>query len=191
MSRTKRHRVALSLCFTMSNDEKVDNERVCPRSVAHGDRSRRIRPADFYWLGPRMKAAAASPGCFGVEWPSCTAGRNDCYLESSVNTTKLPPLYCDAIMIRDAYHHLTRPDDFVKSLAASRKLRGRLTVIDFPPRANSEIPAGVPANRRGHGVLPDLVQQEVGAALTHVRTVPAWSPDSQPASLFLCCSESP
>jgi predicted methyltransferase len=112
-------------------------------------------------------------------------------IEGSANTTNLPPLCCDAIMIRDAYHHLTQPDDFVKSLAASLKPRGRLVVIDFPPRPNSEIPAGVPGNRRGHGVPPEIVQQEVGAALTHVRTTLAWSPDSEPASLFLVLFRKP
>ena len=112
-------------------------------------------------------------------------------IEGSVNTTNLPPLCCDAIMIRDAYHHFTRPDDLVKSFAASLKPRGRLVVIDFPPRPNSEIPSGVPANRRGHGVPPEIVQQEVGAALTHVRTISAWSPDSQPASLFLVLFRKP
>jgi precorrin-6B methylase 2 len=106
-------------------------------------------------------------------------------VEAGVNTTNLPPLCCDAILIRDAYHHFTSPDDIVKGLAASLKPGGRLAVIDFPPRPNSDVPAGVRANRRGHGVPPEIVQQEVGAVLTHVRTVPDWSPESQPASLFL------
>lgn len=112
-------------------------------------------------------------------------------IEGSLNTTNLPPLCCDAIMIRDAYHHLTSPGEIIKSLSASLKPGGRLVVIDFPPRPNSEIPAGVPANRRGHGVPPEIVQQEVGTALTHVRTISAWSPDSQPASLFLVLFRKP
>jgi ubiquinone/menaquinone biosynthesis C-methylase UbiE len=112
-------------------------------------------------------------------------------IEGGVNTTNLPTRCCDAIMIRDAYHHFTNPDAVVKSLAASLKPGGRLVVIDFPPRPNSEVPSGVPANRRGHGVPPGVVQQEVGAALTHVRTISAWSPDSQPASLFLVLFRKP
>jgi cyclopropane fatty-acyl-phospholipid synthase-like methyltransferase len=112
-------------------------------------------------------------------------------IEGGVNTTNLPPRCCDAIMIRDAYHHFTNPDAVVKSLAASLKPGGRLVVIDFPPRPNSEVPSGVPANRRGHGVPPGVVQQEVGAALTHVMTISAWSPDSQPASLFLVLFRKP
>jgi len=76
-------------------------------------------------------------------------------------------------------------------LAASLKPGGRLAVIDFPPRPNSEVPAGVPANRVGHGVPPDVVQREVAAALTHVRTIQEWSPNSQPASLFLLLFRKP
>ena len=47
----------------------------------------------------------------------------------------------------------------------------RLAIIDFPPRANSAVPDGVPPNRGGHGVPPEVVSQEVGAALTQVATV--------------------
>jgi SAM-dependent methyltransferase len=106
-------------------------------------------------------------------------------IEGATDSTNLPPLCCDAILIRDAYHHLTSPEAIIKSFAASLKPGGRLAVIDFPPRANSEVPAGVPANRGGHGVPIEVVVKEVGAVLTHVRTIAGFSPDSQPASLFL------
>jgi cyclopropane fatty-acyl-phospholipid synthase-like methyltransferase len=106
-------------------------------------------------------------------------------IEGAVSSTNLPALCCDAILIRDAYHHFTEPEALIKSLAASLKPGGRLAVIDFPPRPNTEVPAGVPANRGGHGVPPEVVQREVGAVLTHVTTIAAWSPKSEPASLFL------
>lgn len=112
-------------------------------------------------------------------------------VEGSPNATNLPALCCDALVIRDAYHHLTQPEAIVKSFAASLKPGGRLVVIDFPPRPNTEVPAGVPANRGGHGVPPEVVQTEVGAALTHVRTIPMWSPKSEPASLFLALFRKP
>jgi hypothetical protein len=61
-----------------------------------------------------------------------------------------------------------------------------LAVIDFPPRPNSELPAGVPANRNGHGVPPDVVIQEVkGAGLTMVSQNQQWSAKTQPNDLFL------
>jgi predicted methyltransferase len=106
-------------------------------------------------------------------------------IEGATNTSNLPALCCEAILIRDAYHHLTQPDSIVASLAAALKPGGWLAVIDFPPRPNSEVPSGVPSNRIGHGVPPGVVEREVGAALTHVRTISSWSPNSQPASLYL------
>jgi len=113
-------------------------------------------------------------------------------LEGAVGSTNLPALCCDAILIRDAYHHFTQPEDVLRSVAASLKPGGRLAVIDFPPRPNSEIPAGVPANRGGHGVPPEVVQREVNAAgLTTVSTTPNWAPDSQPASLFFVLFRKP
>jgi predicted methyltransferase len=141
------------------------------------------------WLGPSGRVYASDIGAAQLTALRDSVKRerlnNVTIVEAGVNTTNLPPLCCDAILVRDAYHHFTSPDDIVKGLAASLKPGGRLAVIDFPPRPNSDVPAGVRANRRGHGVPPEIVQQEVGAVLTHVRTVPDWSPESQPASLFL------
>lgn len=141
------------------------------------------------WLGPSGRVYASDIGAAQLTALRESVKRerlnNVTVVEAGVNTTNLPPLCCDAILVRDAYHHFTSPDDIVKGLAASLKPGGRLAVIDFPPRPNSDVPAGVRANRRGHGVPTEIVQQEVGAVLTHVRTVPDWSPESQPASLFL------
>jgi predicted methyltransferase len=112
-------------------------------------------------------------------------------IEAAVASTNLPANCCDAILIRDAYHHFTQPMDIIRSLSIALKPGGRLVIVDFPPRPNSEVPAGVPADRRGHGVPPDVVVREVGGALTHVRTVENWSPKSQPASLFLTLFRKP
>jgi ubiquinone/menaquinone biosynthesis C-methylase UbiE len=112
-------------------------------------------------------------------------------IEGALATTNLPLVCCDAILIRDAYHHLTEPAAIVKSLAAALKPGGRMAVIDFPPRPNSEVPAGVPADRRGHGVPPEVVEREVGAVLTHVETRPTWNANSQPASLYLVLFRKP
>ena len=112
-------------------------------------------------------------------------------LDGAADTTNLPAKCCDAILIRDAYHHLTQPGAIVKSLAAALKPGGRLAVIDFPPRPNSEVPSGVPADRLGHGVPPEVVQREVGAVLTHERTISNWVPGSEPASLYLVLFRKP
>jgi ubiquinone/menaquinone biosynthesis C-methylase UbiE len=147
------------------------------------------------WIGPEGRVYAIEIGA-----PQLTALRdavqrerltNVTVLEGAANTTNLPALCCDAILIRDAYHHFTQPEDMVRSFTASLKRGGRLAVVDFPPRPNSEVPAGVPSNRGGHGVPPEVVQREVGAALTYVRTIPMWSPNSEPAALYLALFRKP
>lgn len=147
------------------------------------------------WLGPAGRVYATDIGAAQLAALRETVQRerlaNVTVLEGAVGSTNLPALCCDAILIRDAYHHLTQAEDIIRSFAASLKPGGRLAVVDFPPRPNSEVPAGVPANRGGHGVPPEVVQREVGAALTHVRTIPNWAPESQPASLYLVLFRKP
>ena len=147
------------------------------------------------WIGPSGRVYASDIGA-----PQLAALRdhvkreqlnNVTVVEGATASTNLPAGCCDAILVRDAYHHFTQPDEMIRSLAASLKPGGRLAIIDFPPRENSEVPAGVRANRGGHGVPPEVVQAEVGAALKHVRTIPAWAPNSQPASLYLVLFRKP
>ena len=140
-------------------------------------------------LGPSGRVFATDIGAPQLEALRESAARagvsNITVIEGAPGATNLPPACCDAIVVRDAYHHFTQPDDLVKSLAAALKPGGRLVVIDFPPRENTPVPAGVPANRGGHGVPPVVVEQEVGSLLAHVRTIRDWSPESQPAALYL------
>ena len=147
------------------------------------------------WIGPSGRVYATDLGA-----PQLAALResvkkeslaNVTVLEGAVASTNLPASCCDAILVRDAYHHFTDPDGMIRSLAASLKPGGRLAIIDFPPREKTEVPAGVRANRGGHGVPPDVVQAEVGAVLKHVRTIQTWAPESQPASLFLVLFRKP
>jgi ubiquinone/menaquinone biosynthesis C-methylase UbiE len=147
------------------------------------------------WIGPAGRVYATDVGAQQLAALRDAATRekleNVTVIEGGPGATNLPAQCCDAILIRDAYHHFTQPDALVRSVAASLKPGGRLAIVDFPPRAKSEVPAGVPANRGGHGVPPEVVEREVRAVLTHVRTVPNWSPDSQPASLFLVLFRKP
>ena len=113
-------------------------------------------------------------------------------VEGAERSTNLPPHCCDAILIRDVYHHLTQPADVLRSLVGALKPGGRLAVVDFPPRPNSALSAGVPANRVGHGVPPDVVLEEVTAAgLTSVSVDRTWSPRSEPSDLFLLVFRKP
>jgi SAM-dependent methyltransferase len=102
-------------------------------------------------------------------------------VEGAVDSTNLPEECCDGILLRNVFHELTDPAAILRSIEASLRPGGRLAVIDFPPRANSEVPPGVPANRGGHGIPPGILEDEVGALLSHVRTLLDWAPDTVPA----------
>ena len=146
-------------------------------------------------LGPSGRVYATDIGAQQISALRDSVARekltNVTVIEGAADRTNLPSGCCDAILVRDAYHHLTQPEDIVRSLAAALKPGGRLAVIDFPPRPNTEVPAGVPANRRGHGVPPEVVQREVGSALSHVQTIASWGPTSQPAALYLLLFRKP
>ncbi len=113
-------------------------------------------------------------------------------LEGAETSTNLPGDCCDAILLRDVYHHLTRPDEFDASLLAALKPRGRLAIIDFPPDQGSSVPAGVPADRGGHGIPASMVVTEVTrAGFRHLRTMSRWPPDDDRNMLFLVMFEKP
>lgn len=142
------------------------------------------------YLGPTGRVYATDVGerqlAFLREYAAKEGLTNITVLAGAERSTSLPDACCDAILIRDAYHHLTQPVDVVRSMAAALKPGGRLAVIDFPPRPNSPIPDGVPANRGGHGVPMEIVVSEVSAnGFTVVSQHPQWSPTSQPNDLFL------
>ena len=86
-------------------------------------------------------------------------------------STNLPAACCDLILVRNVYKLLSEPDEMSRSFAASLKPGGRLTVADFPPRPDPRVPLEVPANRGPSGILPEIVEREVGAVLRRV-TIP-------------------
>ena len=93
-------------------------------------------------------------------------------IEGAAASTNLPPACCEAIFLRNVYHHITEVDAFNKSLFESLKPGGRLAIIDFLPNRGSKLPEGVPANRGGHGIPPSVVIEEMQqAGLTYVQTI--------------------
>jgi ubiquinone/menaquinone biosynthesis C-methylase UbiE len=106
-------------------------------------------------------------------------------IEGGVATTNLPDACWDALFLRDVYHHIGNVEAFNASMRASLKADGRLAIIDFAPEAGSKLPKGVPTNRGGHGIRPELVIEELTkAGFAHVRTIPVWPPDGK-GGLFL------
>jgi ubiquinone/menaquinone biosynthesis C-methylase UbiE len=100
-------------------------------------------------------------------------------VEGGERSANLPEACCDAIYMRDVYHHFTHPDDVNRSLRGALKPGGRLAIIDFEARAGSPLPDGVNPNRLGHGIPPRIVQEEVArAGLTFDRLISKW-PDQQ------------
>ena len=86
-------------------------------------------------------------------------------LLAAVETTNLKEACCDAIFMRNVYHHFAQPAAINKSLFAAMKPGGRIAVIDFPPGNGKE--AETPAGRGTdgtHGVFKETVAKELEAA---------------------------
>jgi ubiquinone/menaquinone biosynthesis C-methylase UbiE len=86
--------------------------------------------------------------------------------------TKFPDACCDAIFMRNVYHHFADPAAMNASIVRSLKSGGRLVVVDFTPPGQE---AGQAADRGKdgmHGVSPESVARELEAAgLTVTDTV--------------------
>jgi SAM-dependent methyltransferase len=90
--------------------------------------------------------------------------RNIIPVRGKDHDTELPTNCCDAIFLREVYHHLTDPSGMDRSLYLAMRPGGRLAIIDFEPIPGTRPPSGVPANRGGHGVPARLVSQELSRA---------------------------
>jgi ubiquinone/menaquinone biosynthesis C-methylase UbiE len=75
--------------------------------------------------------------------------------------TNFPDGACDALFMRNVYHHFAAPGPMGASLAASLKPGGRLAIVDFtPPGAEAPTPAGRDEDNM-HGVTPESVRREL------------------------------
>jgi precorrin-6B methylase 2 len=110
--------------------------------------------------------------------------------EGGAASTNLPSACCDALFLRNVYHHVTEAAAFNKSLYATAKPGARLAIIDAPPGKASELPSGVPTNRGGHGIPVTVVIEELTAAgFAHVRTIQGWPPGDKYPTVFLALFE--
>jgi ubiquinone/menaquinone biosynthesis C-methylase UbiE len=99
-------------------------------------------------------------------------------IEGGEKDTMLPPGCCEAIYMRGVYHHLTDPENIDASLYRALKPGGEMAIQDFRPTIwlAPWTPKGIPANRGGHGVPPEIVADEMTAAGFQVeKTIDPWS----------------
>ena len=148
------------------------------------------------WLGPNGRVYATDVRSEQLAEIRAAVERealaNVVVLEGGVRSTNLPAECCDAIFLRDVYHHLTDPQGIDASLLAALKPAGRLAIMDFPPDPGSTIPDGVPANRGGHGIPISIIVSELTAAgFRHVTTLARWPPEDDRNRLFLVMFEKP
>jgi predicted methyltransferase len=69
-------------------------------------------------------------------------------VEGRAADANLSEACCDAIFMRDVYHHFTEPGPMTASLWRALKPGGRIAIIDFPPRTG----------RGSHGTEPAAVE---------------------------------
>ncbi len=99
-------------------------------------------------------------------------------VEAQVESTGLPAACCDAIYMRDVYHHLTAPDQILADLRKSLREGGRVLIIDFEPRTSIPSVPGVRENRGGHGIpLTVLVKELETAGFEVTLKDPQWRSD--------------
>jgi ubiquinone/menaquinone biosynthesis C-methylase UbiE len=105
----------------------------------------------------RLKEIASAAERAGLRNVVTVTGRED--------ATGLPDACCDAIVMRDVYHHFANPAAMNVSLLKSLKPGGRLAILDFGPPPGTE--SANPAQRGEdgqHGVTPPTVERELKAA---------------------------
>jgi ubiquinone/menaquinone biosynthesis C-methylase UbiE len=78
--------------------------------------------------------------------------------------TNFPDQCCDAIFMRNVYHHFGDPPAMNASLFKSLKPGGRLAVIDFTPPPGGELGPGHRGEDNHHGITAPTLERELKAA---------------------------
>ena len=91
------------------------------------------------------------------------AASNVQIVEGRDREANLPDACCDAIFMRNVYHHFTDPAAMHASFLRALKPGGRIAIIDFRPAAATAAP-GRRAADGSHGVSDETVAAELTAA---------------------------
>lgn len=79
--------------------------------------------------------------------------------------TNFPAAACDALFMRNVYHHFTDPARINASISAALKPGARLGIVDFSPSGGKEAERAANRAKNGtHGVSPESVARELEAA---------------------------
>lgn len=78
--------------------------------------------------------------------------------------TNFPAQCCDAIFMRNVYHHFGDPPAMNASLRESLKPGGRLAIIDFTPPPGGEAAPGRRGDDGHHGITVPTLEAELKAA---------------------------
>jgi ubiquinone/menaquinone biosynthesis C-methylase UbiE len=121
----------------------------------------------------RLRAAVEKSGAANIQ-----------VIEGDETRANFPDGCCDAIFMRNVYHHFGDPPAMHASFIGALKPGGRIAIIDFAPRKGDTAPPGKRGEDPSHGVSESVVAQELKAAgfnvvSEHVESLPARpEPDS-------------
>lgn len=90
--------------------------------------------------------------------------KNVTVMEAHATRTNLPNGCCDALVLRNVYHHIKNPVLMNQSLYQSLKPGGRLAIIDFPPDSAESADPARRSDDGQHGVTPATVVRELRQA---------------------------
>ncbi|MCP5068394.1 MAG: methyltransferase domain-containing protein [bacterium] len=108
--------------------------------------------------------------------------------------TGLEPASVDAAFLRDVYHHITAPQEFMADLFQTIRPGGRLVLVDFPPTFWLALwtPKGIPENRGGHGIHVELLIEEASVVgFVPLRTVDPWPSSNFVTNTYAVAFERP
>ena len=81
-------------------------------------------------------------------------------VDGSADRTNFPDATCDAVFLRNVYHHFANPAAMNASVLAALKPGGRFAIVDFSP-PKDEAPTPAERSKDGmHGVKADSVAKE-------------------------------
>jgi predicted methyltransferase len=146
--------------------------------IGAGDARFSFRFADI--VGPQGRVYANELGASSVRRITQEVERRQLPMvvavEGAADQTNLPDGCCDAMMMRHVYHMLTQPQPMAASFFRALKPGGLLLILEGDPQPGRRNAAGVPANRAGMGIDPQIVIEELSAAgFTFDRRVPDWA----------------